>query len=178
MIPYRVQSLNSNARREYNRRHTKTRNVIERMFGMWKSKFQCINFKLTIKLAKSINVITACAVLWNYLLAENEIETADDLDAQLNEAYEDIMEDIAEAAQAGGNPQAETTICIFSRSLTSDFFAGSQKQIKNQIEVLCLRNVQPFTESTNSGASVTFLQRDVIDHGPDRSFDVEICLMQ
>lgn len=55
----------------YQKAHIKTRNLIERTFGAWKSKFQCLR-GLRLKLSNSLHVISACAVLWNFLLAERE----------------------------------------------------------------------------------------------------------
>ena len=48
-----------------------TRNLIERTFSAWKSKFQCLK-GLRLKLSTSLAVVNACAVLWNFLLAERE----------------------------------------------------------------------------------------------------------
>lgn len=55
----------------YNKSQILTRNLIERTFGCWKSKFWCLK-GLRLKLSTSLNVITACAVIWNFLLDEKE----------------------------------------------------------------------------------------------------------
>lgn len=53
------------AERNYNKSHTKTRNIIERTFGRWKRKFSCLKRGLLNKLDTSIAIICATAVLWN-----------------------------------------------------------------------------------------------------------------
>lgn len=106
MTPFRRTALTSEARKAYNKKHAQTRNVIERMFGMWKSKFQVLNYRMTVKLEKAMNVITACAVLWNFLLAENEIESPEEEDENPDSDYEEIENAVHEAG-AGGITLAE-----------------------------------------------------------------------
>lgn len=71
MTPYRTGSADSAERKRFNKSHAATRNPIERTFGCWKNKFRCLK-GMAITLDTSLNVMTACAVLWNFLLAEGE----------------------------------------------------------------------------------------------------------
>lgn len=71
MTPYRSGSADSAMRKRFNKSHASTRNPIERTFGCWKSKFRCLQ-GMKITLDTALNVMTACAVLWNFLLAEGE----------------------------------------------------------------------------------------------------------
>lgn len=52
----------------YNRAHVKARNVVERMFGIWKRRFPCLNRGMGNKLETVCNIIVACAVLHNIAL--------------------------------------------------------------------------------------------------------------
>ena len=73
--PYLLTPLRSGmfspAELAYQTSHCATRNLIERTFGCWKSKFQCLKF-LRLKMSTSLDVVTACAVIWNFLLSEKE----------------------------------------------------------------------------------------------------------
>jgi len=70
LTPFRSGDLTP-AEMAYQTAHIATRNLIERTFGAWKSKFQCLKF-LRMKLETNLDVISACAVLWNFLLAEKK----------------------------------------------------------------------------------------------------------
>lgn len=60
------------AERRYNRAHVKTRNIIERTFGMWKRKFGCLQRKLSNSLNTTTKIIVACAILHNIAVTNNE----------------------------------------------------------------------------------------------------------
>ncbi|KAG9282036.1 putative nuclease HARBI1 [Astyanax mexicanus] len=51
----------------YNQAHMLTRALVERMFGIWKSRFQCLRKTLRFKPRRCCIVIIATAVLHNYL---------------------------------------------------------------------------------------------------------------
>lgn len=59
--------------RRYNRAHCRARNIIERLFGVWK-RFPCIGSCLRTKLPNTLNIIIATAVLhnWAIKLREND----------------------------------------------------------------------------------------------------------
>ncbi|CAN7980919.1 unnamed protein product [Ixodes pacificus] len=50
---------------KYNKAHIKTRNSIERAFGVWKRRFPCLDMRLQHKPTRSAAIITACAALHN-----------------------------------------------------------------------------------------------------------------
>lgn len=56
----------------YNRAHIKTRNVVERAFGMWKRRFPCLSRGLGNKIETVANIIVACAVLHNISLTAQD----------------------------------------------------------------------------------------------------------
>lgn len=49
----------------YNTAHAKTRNVIERCFGVLKRRFHCLHAELKMKPERVCNIICACVVLHN-----------------------------------------------------------------------------------------------------------------
>lgn len=79
MTPFRRNALESSQisaqvsaqRKIYNKRHCSTRNIVERVFGCWKNKFTCLK-DIRVTLDTAIHVITACAALWNFCLAEGD----------------------------------------------------------------------------------------------------------
>lgn len=56
----------------YNKSHIKTRNSVERAFGVWKRRFPCLDMKLQIKTELVPVVITACAALHNFGRKRND----------------------------------------------------------------------------------------------------------
>lgn len=56
----------------YNRAQLKTRNIVERTFGIWKRRFPCLSRGLGNKLSTVSNIIVACAVLHNLSLILND----------------------------------------------------------------------------------------------------------
>ena len=84
-----VTNATSNAEQSYNKCHIKTRNCIERAFGLWKMRFRCLHKTggcLQSPPAGCIQIICACAVLHNICVdshmpppsAEMETEEEDD----------------------------------------------------------------------------------------------------
>ncbi|XP_070377009.1 putative nuclease HARBI1, partial [Dermacentor albipictus] len=49
----------------YNNSQAKTRNSVERVFGIWKRRFPCLQMKLQVQTNTTLVVITACAALHN-----------------------------------------------------------------------------------------------------------------
>lgn len=66
--------INSNAKpgRNYNTAHKKTRNILERCFGVWKQRFPCFRRKLSTKLETTISVNCALALLHNITRQEQD----------------------------------------------------------------------------------------------------------
>lgn len=60
------------AERNYNVAHKRTRNIIERLFGIWKQRFPCLKRVLSTKLETSVAVICAVAVLHNVGIIYND----------------------------------------------------------------------------------------------------------
>ncbi|XP_064463155.1 putative nuclease HARBI1 [Ornithodoros turicata] len=61
MTPLRAARTTSE--RRYNASHIRTRNTVERMFGVWKRRFPALTYGLRIKLSTALEAIVAMAVL-------------------------------------------------------------------------------------------------------------------
>lgn len=57
--------------RRYNKAHIKTRNCVERCFGVWKSRFPCLQYVLRNRVQRSVVIITATAILHNIAVRRN-----------------------------------------------------------------------------------------------------------
>ena len=90
-----VMNATTAADQMYNKRHSKTRNSIERAFGLWKTRFRCLHKTggcLQSPPAGCVQIICACAVLHNICIdsqmpspsAEVEIEDNDELPPPAN----------------------------------------------------------------------------------------------
>ena len=62
----------SPAARRYNNAHVRTRNTIERAFGVLKSRFPCLHFGLRLKLKTTFACIIATTVLHNLAILRHE----------------------------------------------------------------------------------------------------------
>ncbi|OXA65135.1 putative nuclease HARBI1 [Folsomia candida] len=65
----------------YNRAQIKTRNLIERAFGIWKRKFPCLKF-MRLKMKTVLIVIVATAVMHNISRRRNDIFDEDNFDEE------------------------------------------------------------------------------------------------
>lgn len=59
---------------KYNEAHIATRNTVERCFGVWKQRFQCLLFGMTCKLPNVKTTIVALAVLHNIAVDHGDVE--------------------------------------------------------------------------------------------------------
>ncbi|KAE8745431.1 hypothetical protein FOCC_FOCC007811 [Frankliniella occidentalis] len=62
----------------YNQSQIRTRNPVERMFGVWKRRFPVLALGITVKLDKAMIIIVACAVLHNILRKNGDPQPPDD----------------------------------------------------------------------------------------------------
>lgn len=83
------------AEQRYNEAHIRTRNSVERLFGVWKRRFPILAYGCRLKLSTILAVIPAAAVLHNMAVDFNEEQPTIDVDeAHLNYLIE--MGDIPE----------------------------------------------------------------------------------
>ncbi|KAL7388815.1 hypothetical protein ABVT39_021240 [Epinephelus coioides] len=96
MTPYR-EPLQSRVQERYNGCHSRARSVIERSFGMMKTRWRSIFFKaLEVDRTFVPSVITCCAVLHNICLGAGDIEEP------VQEAWADNIPLAPLAVEAGG----------------------------------------------------------------------------
>lgn len=76
LIP--IQNPTTPAQSLYNESQIRSRNVIERCFGVWKRRFPVLCIGLRCKLPLAQDVIVACAVLHNLARTKNEEEPQED----------------------------------------------------------------------------------------------------
>lgn len=62
----------------YNDIQCRTRQIVERTYGVWKKRFPCLSRGLTTKLITSTTIVVACAVLHNMSLIFNDVLPEDD----------------------------------------------------------------------------------------------------
>lgn len=58
----------------YNESQIRTRNVVERSYGVWKRRFPVLSMGMRVKLSTVESIIVACAVLHNVAIDSNEPE--------------------------------------------------------------------------------------------------------
>ncbi|KAK3865591.1 hypothetical protein Pcinc_028813 [Petrolisthes cinctipes] len=89
--------------RNYNAAHVRTRNVIERAFGIWKRRFACLSIPLRTKLSTSKVIIMACAVLHNIAI-NRRIPIEDGFEHPLEQIGEYYHEGEGEEYNVAGGP--------------------------------------------------------------------------
>lgn len=75
--------LRTDAEKRYQYSQIKTRNTVERSFGVLKKRFTCLHFGMQFReLAKVQDIILACCILHNMCVDRNEHETNNEMDIQ------------------------------------------------------------------------------------------------
>lgn len=82
--------VTNQSERSYQNAQTRSRNVVERTFGLLKRRFPCLFLGLDFKLQKVQDVIIACCILHNMLLVEGDGNVNDILREEI-----DFQDDIA-----------------------------------------------------------------------------------
>lgn len=107
----------------YNEAHIRTRNVIERTFGVWKRRFPILAYGCRLKQDTVLAVIIACAVLHN--IARERGEEDPPLPAEINQ------HELQQLIEAGNIPEVPAAINgrerrgaghEFRRSYITNFF--------------------------------------------------------
>lgn len=74
LTPFRPDDVSTPPQRRYQKAHTKTRNTVERAFGLWKARFRCLDVSggtLQFNPDRCCTIITATAVLHNMCIFDN-----------------------------------------------------------------------------------------------------------
>lgn len=74
-----LESPSTPAEHLYNEAHIRTRNVVERMFGIWKRRFPVLSVGIRTKLELAQGIIVACAVLHNIARKHKDFLPNDDI---------------------------------------------------------------------------------------------------
>ncbi|XP_050700263.1 putative nuclease HARBI1 [Eriocheir sinensis] len=96
----------------YNLAHAKTRNVIERAFGVWKRRFRCLAIPMRTSLDTTMATICSAAVLHNIALADRN-EDMEDYDNDIINEEERLIE-YAQNRHAGQRKRANMINNVFS----------------------------------------------------------------
>lgn len=105
-----LQNPSSPAEVRYNYAQIRTRNVVERTFGVWKKIFPCLQLGLKNKLTTSCNIIIACAVLHNLRITLREELPTDIIDAYNYEPHQ-------------GTPHPSDEGLAFRQSIINNYFS-------------------------------------------------------
>ena len=58
--------------RRYTAAQIRTKNTVERMFGVWKRLFSCLSMSIRTKLSTTLTIIMATAVLYSFVRRRND----------------------------------------------------------------------------------------------------------
>ncbi|KMQ85441.1 nuclease harbi1 [Lasius niger] len=75
----------------YNEWHIRTRNIIERLFGIWKRRFPVLALGLRLQLDKVMVVIVATAVLHNIVRQNGDEEPSENPNLNLPAPWDEIF---------------------------------------------------------------------------------------
>lgn len=76
--------------RKYNKCQIRTRNIIERTFGIWKRKFPCLRRCLANAPGTIVNIILSCALLHNISRKYHQYKTHSDEEEEDGEVAGEI----------------------------------------------------------------------------------------
>lgn len=95
----------------YNESHIRTRNVVERTFGVWKRRFPILFFGIRLKMETTMAVIQSCAILHNIARIENDPKPPDENQDIMEILRHQIVEiDVATQSQNNSAQAIRTTI--------------------------------------------------------------------
>lgn len=92
----------------YNSSQIKTRNPVERLFGVWKRRFPCLSQGMRIDVQKVCEVIVATAVLHNMCLMAND--NAESFEGDDNDMVENIGEEVQQIHNENHNTSVRNAL--------------------------------------------------------------------
>lgn len=95
------------AERLYNESHIRTRNVVERTFGVWKRRFPVLFFGIRLKEETTMAVIQSCAILHNIARRENDPQPPDEIE-DISQILRDEIVDVEAVTQPQNNSTAHS----------------------------------------------------------------------
>ncbi|XP_023237422.1 putative nuclease HARBI1 [Centruroides sculpturatus] len=113
-LPYLITPFlypQNHAKRRYNKAHSRARNIVERLFGVWESRFPCIGSCLRTKLDNTLNIIIPTAILHNWAI---EFKEKGFLIEHLNEEVEEETSEMNEQSGSGSALRRSIVLQHFS----------------------------------------------------------------
>ncbi|KAK4885926.1 hypothetical protein RN001_002197 [Aquatica leii] len=110
---------NNRQERLYNESHIRSRNVVERLFGVWKRRFPILAYGIRLKLDTAMAVIVATAVLHNIALEINE-----ELPPCPNDLERENLKNLIENGQINYIHNEEIRLDHVRRDLINNYFAN------------------------------------------------------
>lgn len=68
----------THGQQKYNEAHIKTRNVVERQYGVLKRRFPVLAVGIRLELSTAVKVILACCILHNICIIRKELDPVND----------------------------------------------------------------------------------------------------
>ena len=103
LTPLREGQARTQAEKEYNKAHKKTRCIIERSFGILKKKFPCLSLGLRFNPTRCGNTVVAAMVIYNMALEGGDIDP-DEEDGQVEELVG--VDDVGDVPDRGSTRQS------------------------------------------------------------------------
>lgn len=116
MTPLPENSINTRAEQLYQEAQIKTRNVIERAFGVWKRRFPILSKGINVKLQRVPGIIVATAVLHNIAIMQKDSLPPEDEETPLYHQQGDFaVGQPPRALQSGNNARTSLINNYFAR---------------------------------------------------------------
>ncbi|CAK1602658.1 unnamed protein product [Parnassius mnemosyne] len=113
--------------RLYNESQIRSRNPIERLFGIWKRRFPVLALGIQVQLKNCLPIIVATAVLHNILIKAKEELPSDDPEIQLPAPWDDLIEQ-GHIREHRHNDNINRDINPVRRSLINNYFKSLHLQ--------------------------------------------------
>ena len=128
------------AQRRYNSAHRRSGITVERMFGLWKRRFPCLKMTLTTKLATTLSIIIATAVLHNCAMSMNEPEWEEiDIENLLNDENDLHIENNALGEAVRDTKIFHITQRLHAYKYYNNIFQQSHSTSVIKLNVVCVR---------------------------------------
>ena len=92
LTPYGYPRPSRDCQEKFNRAHIRTRCGIERCFGWWKKRFNCLHAEIRTEPERVCKIIMACAVLHNIAIEMKEpmddVDRTDDLNNDIDIVFQ------------------------------------------------------------------------------------------
>lgn len=81
----------------YNNSLNRTRNVVERSYGVWKRRFPCLSMGLRTKLETTLHIIVATAILHNIAISMNDNIPDHHVENEIDQNWNNFEEPVHQA---------------------------------------------------------------------------------